>query len=592
MSSEIPEIIKNEEKSLPKKENTTEVNEKIINKTFNSILNHFTDFLTRHSVYEAIPENEKVLVFNSDLCLKEMIKAFINEDIYCALIYDSTKQLFIGTITISDVLLLFNYITEKSKTYEINDISLFIKELFSEKKLLKKDEEESKKRNETKSIDILKHLDKINFKDYNKHILKKKSSYKNLISVSLDSSLLEVVKLIHKEGIHRIVVEETKKKNIENKKSKETKEKSETEETPSPEKKNKERASIKTSKKFKSEIFKKDEEIPKIDEEKKVKKKKLVKKKKADDTDNNIDNKENPDLESIESTQKNSARKLRLKKKTVTISEKNIAEENNNIEEKIEKNEKDNKENSNTKPKSSRIKKSLTKIETVPEIKEEEDKKNNVDKKSNSDKKKTKKKSNIEDEEEEPSEIQNYTGFITYETVFDFFIFNYYSKEMKEFNMTLNDLICMKNNKCFIEVYENYAITKDKVYLTYEKKIDGKNDLLPIFSENKTELFGFLFLRDYLFFISNCESDQNLTNEEFLVNMYEGIDDEKPYGKQRLILLELNDETKQIKIKEIFEKINISPEKKIIVFDKNNGNKIYIISLKSIFETIVSNIDK
>ena len=589
MSSEIPEIIKNEEKSLPKKENTTEVNEKIINKTFNSILNHFTDFLTRHSVYEAIPENEKVLVFNSDLCLKEMIKAFINEDIYCALIYDSTKQLFIGTITISDVLLLFNYITEKSKTYEINDISLFIKELFSEKKTLKKDEEESKKRNETKSIDILKHLDKINFKDYNKHILKKKSSYKNLISVSLDSSLLEVVKLIHKEGIHRIVVEETKKKNIENKKSKETKEKSETEETSSPEKKNKERASIKTSKKFKSEIFKKDEEIPKIDEEKKVKKKKLVKKKKADDTDNNIDNKdnkENPDLESIESTQKNSARKLRLKKKTVTISEKNIAEENNNIEEKIEKNEKDNKENSNTKPKSSRIKKSLTKIETVPEIKEEEDKKNNVDKKSNSDKKKTKKKANIEDEEEEPSEIQNYTGFITYETVFDFFIFNYYSKEMKEFNMTLNDLIIMEHHS-FVEIYDIFSKKSDKAYLSFEQKMNSKNDILPIFNDEKTELFGFLFLRDYLYFISNCENNQNLTNEQFLVNMYEEIVDEKPYGKQRLVLLEMCEQVKQLKIKEMFEKVDISPEKKIVIIDINEGNKLYIISLKSIFDSLV-----
>ena len=156
--------------------------------------------------------------------------------------------------------------------------------------------------------------------------------------------------------------------------------------------------------------------------------------------------------------------------------------------------------------------------------------------------------------------------------------------------MTLNDLILMKNNKCFIETYENFSITKDKVYFTFEKKIDGKNDLLPIFNENKTELFGFLFLRDYLFFISNCESDQNLTNEQFLTNMYDEIDDEKPYGKQRLILMELNEETKQIKIKEIFEKINISPEKKIIVLDKNNGNKIYIISLKSIFETIVNNI--
>ena len=151
MSTETPEIIKNEEKPLSIKENITEINEKNYNSNFISILKHFTHFLTNHSVYEAIPENAKVLVFNSDLCLKEMIKAFINEDIYCALIYDSTKHIFIGTFTISDILILFNYITEKSKIYEFTDISIFIKELFSEKKLPKIDEEESKKKKRTKT---------------------------------------------------------------------------------------------------------------------------------------------------------------------------------------------------------------------------------------------------------------------------------------------------------------------------------------------------------------------------------------------------------------------------------------------------------
>ena len=449
MSTETSEIIKNEEKSLPIKENTTESNDKNYNSNFISILHHFTDFLTKHSVYEAIPENAKVLVFNSDLCLKEMIKAFINEDIYCALIYDSSKQIFIGIITISDVLSLFTYITEKSKGNEITDISLFIKELFSEKKLPKK-EEESKKRNESKSIDILKHLDKINFKDYNKYILKKKSLQKNLISVSLDSPLLEVVKLIHKEGVHRIIVEETKKKKIDNKKSKDKNE-NENEEIPSPEKKDKLRTSMKLNKKSKTGDLKKEEDTLKNDDEKKLKKKKLVKKKKIEDAEKNNDDKDNNDtIESVESPTKGGARKVRLKKKTVTTIEKNTIEDNNATEEKTEKSDKD---NLNMRPKSSRLKKNLTKKDTIPESKEEEDKKegiknNNVDKKENSEKAKTKKKIITEDNnnEKESSEIQNYTGFITYETVFDFFIFNYYSKEMKEFNMTLNDLITMENN--------------------------------------------------------------------------------------------------------------------------------------------------
>ena len=84
--------------------------EKSPNTTFNEIIIDFTNFLSGHSVYEAAPENSKVLVFNSDLCFKEMIKAFINEDIYCALIYDSMKQIFISLVSISDILILFNYI--------------------------------------------------------------------------------------------------------------------------------------------------------------------------------------------------------------------------------------------------------------------------------------------------------------------------------------------------------------------------------------------------------------------------------------------------------------------------------------------------
>jgi predicted transcriptional regulator len=92
-------------------------------------------------VYEAAPENSKVLVFNSELSFKEMVKAFINEDIYCALIYDSEKQYFVGLITISDILMLFNYIIEKTQKREITDYNTFIKDIFSSNAL----KEEKKK---------------------------------------------------------------------------------------------------------------------------------------------------------------------------------------------------------------------------------------------------------------------------------------------------------------------------------------------------------------------------------------------------------------------------------------------------------------
>ena len=69
--------------------------------------------------------------------------------------------------------------------------------------------------------------------------------------------------------------------------------------------------------------------------------------------------------------------------------------------------------------------------------------------------------------------------------------------------------------------------------------------------------------------------------------MYEGIDDDKPYGKERIIFLEYNDENKKLRIKELLEKINGAPEKKIILKDEEGGNKLEIISLKNIFDVLV-----
>ena len=126
-----------------------------LKQTFTEIINHFSDFLSKHSVYEAAPENSKVLVFNSELSFKEMVKAFINEDIYCALIYDSDKELFIGLITISDILMLFKYIIEQTQIKEIFDYIFFIEEIFSSGKNIKNNINNDKSLIKDKNFDIL-----------------------------------------------------------------------------------------------------------------------------------------------------------------------------------------------------------------------------------------------------------------------------------------------------------------------------------------------------------------------------------------------------------------------------------------------------
>jgi len=556
-------------------------------KIFSKIIKEFSEFLSKRSVYEAAPENSKVLVFNSDLCFKEMIKAFINEDIYCALIYDSKKEFFVGIITISDILYLFQYIIKKAQEIKITNYNNFIKEIFNINKSLTNEEEEEKNENtKDKNFNILKYLTKINYNDYYE-VIKKYNKYHILYSISLDSSLLDVLKVIYKVGVHRLVVEETKKKGLTENKRKETeinlqnnlidnkleneekekvekinKEKSETE------KSNKKIKKVKTKKKVKEEDETK--ETKETKEGEKVIKKKVTKKKKKTDTE--LDEKEKEENENkeegVEKVVKKKVKKVVKKKKT----ENNLNEENKDKENKESKEKKEEDKKTEEKKDSQNLQKSEKSVIEIDD--------------SNKDV------LNMNFEEtsktlELPSETQNFTGFVTYETVFDFLIYNYYSMEMKEFDLTLEELKNLPLDSSFIKPLNNFSLMNEEVHSSFSKNISSKTDILPILTNDKNDIFGFLYLRDYLFFVSNCESNQNLTNEQFLINMYEGIENDKPYGKERIIYLEYDDESKKLSVKGLLEKINGAPEKKIILKVKEDGNKLYIISLKSIFDALV-----
>ena len=517
-----------------------------------------------------------------------MIKAFINEDIYCALIYDSKKEYFTGIITISDILFLFQYIIKKAQEITITDYGLFIKEIFNKDKSFKNEEIEDKKENmniKNKNFDILKYLTNINYNDYYEYV-KKYNKIHIIYSISLDTCLLNVLKVIYKAGVHRLVVEETKKKGLNDNKKKENevnlqnnlfdkklekekierniKVKTETE----IEEKEKNDTKIKKVKSKKNQVWmKKSKKKSSVDEENKQKegekiikkKEKKIKKKKAE---NELDEKEKNEnekkKESKEEGEKVVKKKIKKVKKKKTENE--LIDKDKNLEEKKDINS---------------FQKSEKSMIEIDDISNKEMIKLNGEEKSNN--------------SEFSSETQNYTGFVTYETVFDFLIYNYYSIEMKEFDLSLEELQKIPLNSSFIKPLNNFSLMSEKVHYSFSKNITSKSDILPILTNDKKDIFGFLFLRDYLYFVSNCESNQDLTNEQFLNNMYEGIDGDKPLGKERIIYLEYNDITKKYKIKELLEKINGAPEKKIVLKnEKEIGNNLfYIISLKSIFDVIV-----
>ena len=231
--------------------------------------------------------------------------------------------------------------------------------------------------------------------------------------------------------------------------------------------------------------------------------------------------------------------------------------------------------------------------------KKEEDNENNSningneikDNKDENDKEKLKK----EEEEDEivenntlsnaySKEIKNYLGVVNNDTIFEYLIVNYYSNDMKEFNLSLNELLFLGDTP-FIQKLDKGEDLNQKVYNTFNKYLFNNSDIIPI--NNGKEIVGFIYPKDFFYYLYNCESKQSLTNNDFLVNLYKDVDEEKPYGKNRVIYMELNIKNKQFYIKELLEQLNCSIEKKIVLYEPNNNSNLYLISLKTIFKAIV-----
>ena len=98
----------NKEKNNPQENNQMNIEDE---EKLTTLKNAVTKFLGEHTIYEAIPEDMKILVFNDELLIKDSIEAMIKEDIYCGLLYNSEQNKHSGIFTIRDVLglLLIGY---------------------------------------------------------------------------------------------------------------------------------------------------------------------------------------------------------------------------------------------------------------------------------------------------------------------------------------------------------------------------------------------------------------------------------------------------------------------------------------------------
>ena len=165
----------------------------------------------------------------------------------------------------------------------------------------------------------------------------------------------------------------------------------------------------------------------------------------------------------------------------------------------------------------------------------------------------------------------NLSGFITYEAIFEYFIENYYSS-MTEFHIPLKYLDIVVKNVIALNKNENLH----KCMETFYK--EGIS-MIPIMDEGN--IFGYLYLKDIIYFFSSGEKfNFGNTIESFLKDLYEDVDSEIPYGKKRIE--ELTDNTL---LKEVFEKMSISPERKLII--RNEEKRIGIVALYDIFKKLV-----
>ena len=163
------------------------------------------------------------------------------------------------------------------------------------------------------------------------------------------------------------------------------------------------------------------------------------------------------------------------------------------------------------------------------------------------------------------------SGFITYEAIFEFFVENYYSS-MTEFNIPVK----------FLNIISKNIITlnkKDNLYKCMKTFYEKGISMIPIL-DNNNEIFGYFYLKDIIYFFSTGDKfNFNDTIENFLIDLYEDVDDEIPYGKKRIV--EINDDTN---LKQTFEEMSVCPERKLIVHKNKN---IGIITLYDIFRKLV-----
>lgn len=91
----------------------------------------------------------------------------------------------------------------------------------------------------------------------------------------------------------------------------------------------------------------------------------------------------------------------------------------------------------------------------------------------------------------------SFTGFITYETIFEYFVSHYYS-DMLAFHVAANETNIVTNKLVIVDKNET-------IYDCLLKFWIHKISIIPIYDHETETLFGFFYLKDIVYFFANGE---------------------------------------------------------------------------------------
>lgn len=177
-----------------------------------------------------------------------------------------------------------------------------------------------------------------------------------------------------------------------------------------------------------------------------------------------------------------------------------------------------------------------------------------------------------------------FVGLVTYESIFTYFVNNYYNYDMECFNINYKCLNLITNR--LVCCYEDQTI-----YSCLFKIWEARISMMPILekpvnkNDKEVRVLGYLFLKDLVYFMTNGEKFKFSDSiRVFLEELYSDIDEELPFGKDRVVFI---NDADNYTFKEIMEFINLSPEKKIVVHKHNKPCSLLgVISLSDVFKLV------